>query len=177
MKSTPENIDDAVRRWNSGEFESFAHCERETGVLRQTIQKRLDGAKPPRQAHGEQQKMPPEMEDILIEWIKAEDACGNAPGYARTRSMAEDMLRFAGLPADLGENWHKHFAKRHPDIKAVHARQTEADRINACNTAAVLGFLSYWKPSNRSTRSRTPMCGMWTKRAPKWVILAVKKSS
>ncbi len=59
--------------------------------------------------------------------------------------MAEDMLQFAGLPADLGENWHKNFAKRHPDIKAVHARQVDAERVNACNEATIVEFFERYK--------------------------------
>jgi len=145
MKSTPEQIDDVVRRWNSGDFASFHACAKETGVLRQTIQKRVNGAKPAYEAHGGQQKMPPEMEDMLVEWIKAEDLSGNAPGFVRTCVMAEDMLQFAGLPAYLGENWHKNFAKCHPDIKAVHARQVEAERVNACNEATIIEFFERYK--------------------------------
>ena len=62
------------------------------GIKHQTIQKRLDGVKPQHQAHRGQQKMPPEIENILIEWIKAEDLSGNALSFARTHIIAEDML-------------------------------------------------------------------------------------
>ena len=89
--------------------------------------------------------MPPEMESILIEWILAEDQCRNPPGYARTRVMAEEMLCFAELDSDLGENWHKAFQKCYPSIKAVYARQVEAERVEACNSDTINDFFERYK--------------------------------
>ncbi len=96
MKSTPAQIDDAVARWKNGDFASWDECWRKTGVIRQTIEKRLRGSQPHHKAHGGQQKMPQEMEDVLIQWILAEDRAGQAPGYARTRAMTEEMLEAVG---------------------------------------------------------------------------------
>ncbi len=67
MKSTPEQIDDAVNRFLKGEFKSLGDAEAKTGVLRQTISKRLNGSKPHKEAHPTEQKMPPAMENILIQ--------------------------------------------------------------------------------------------------------------
>jgi hypothetical protein len=145
MKSSAEDISDAVTRYLAGEFESASHAERVTNVKRQTIIARVNGVQPHSEAHNNQLKMPGEMEKVLVEWIKAEDRAGNAPGYLRTRAMATEMLDAAGLPSHLGENWHKAFAKRHPDIKAVQARHVEADRINACNSEAILAFFERLK--------------------------------
>ncbi len=66
MKSTSIQIGDAVNRWRSGDFDSFAEIERETGVKRQTVQKRLAGSQPHAAAHAHEQKMPPAMEDMLV---------------------------------------------------------------------------------------------------------------
>ena len=145
MKSTSAQIDDAVSRWKNREFESWDECRRKTGVGRTTIQKRLGGSLPHNQAHGGQQKMPEEMETMLVQWILAEDRAGQAPGYARTRAMAEEMLQVAGLPAGLGENWHKRFNARHPEIKAVNSRHVEAARVNACNSETILAFFERLK--------------------------------
>jgi len=138
MKSTSAEIDDAVNRWENGEFESWDECYRKTGVIRQTIVKRLQGSQSHHKAHALQQKMPPEMEEVFLQWILAEDRAGQAPNYARMRAMAEEMLQGAGLPTGLGENWHHRFKERHPEIKAVHARHVDADRVNACNPEAIL---------------------------------------
>ena len=46
MKSSNKQILDAVTRFLNGDFENSSHAERETGVLRQTIEVRVNGAKP-----------------------------------------------------------------------------------------------------------------------------------
>ena len=76
MKSTSAEIDDAVNRWKNGEFASWDECRRKTGVIRQTIEKRLQGSQSHHKAHGLQQKMPPEIEEVFIQWILAEDRAG-----------------------------------------------------------------------------------------------------
>ena len=138
MKSTSAEIGDAVNQWENGEFESWDECYRKTGVIRQTIVKRLQGSQSHHKAHALQQKMPPEMEEVFLQWILAEDRAGQAPNYARMWAMAEEMLQGAGLPTGLGENWHHRFKERHPEIKAVHARHVDADCVNACNLEAIL---------------------------------------
>ena len=85
--------------------------------------------------------MPPELEDVFVQWILAEDRAGQAPNYARTRAMAEEVLQGAGLPTGLGENWHKRFHKRHPKIKAVHARHVKAARVKACTPEVITAFI------------------------------------
>jgi Tc5 transposase DNA-binding domain len=145
MKSSNEQIQDAVTRFLSGEFENSSHAARETGVQRQTIEARLKGAKPHNQAHDTQLKVPRELEEELVQWILAEDRAGQAPGYARTRTMAEEMLEAAGLPSTVGENWHYAFRSRHPEIRAADARHVEASRINACNSETVLAFFEQLK--------------------------------
>ena len=51
--------------------------------------------------------------------------------------MTEEMLQMAGLPAGLGENWHKRFNKRYPEIKAVNTRHVKVSRVKACNSALI----------------------------------------
>jgi len=145
MKSTPDQIDNAVERWKSGEFTSWDDYQRKTGVVRQTIKRRLKGTQTAHKAHVSQQKIPQEMENLLIQWILIEDRAGQAPNYARMRAFAEEMLAAAGLPSGLGENWHKRFNKRHEEIKAVNARHVEADRVNACNSETILAWFEKLK--------------------------------
>ncbi len=158
MKTTSSQINDAVSRWKNGEFASWEECLRKTGVGRSTIRKRLAGSLPHHQAHGGQQKIPEEMEAILVQWILAEDRAGQAPGYARTRAMAEEMLEACGLPSGLGENWHKRFNTRHPEIKAVNSRHVDAARINACNSATILAFFERLKEIKREYRINDDNC-------------------
>ena len=66
MKSTAAEIDDAVRRFQNGEFPSLSACETVTGVKRQTISARLAGGKSHNAAHDDQLKMPRVIEKELI---------------------------------------------------------------------------------------------------------------
>jgi len=70
------------------------------------------------------------MEKELVDWIMIEDRAGTAPGVARLREMAEEMLRAAGKTGDdaiLGEKWHSNFIERHENIKVCYARKVEAN--------------------------------------------------
>ncbi len=66
MKASNEQIEDAVTRFLSGEFENSSHTARETGVLRQIIEAWLKGAKPHNQAYDTQLKVSRELEEELV---------------------------------------------------------------------------------------------------------------
>ena len=114
-------------------------------MIRQTIQNRLKRAVSAHNAHATQQKMPPKLEDIFVQWILVEDRAGQAPNYARMRAMTEKILQSVRLPTGLGENWHKWFKARHPDIRMINVHHVEAERINACNSEMILAFFERLK--------------------------------
>ena len=142
MKSTPDAVNNAVERFLNGEFISLAHAERETGVKRQTITLRINGAKPHREAHGSAQKMPPELELHLVKWIRAENRAGMASSYARTRVMAAEMQEAAGLDLNLGEKWHRRFHERYSTIKPNDSRKVNRKRIEDCTPDVIHNFFS-----------------------------------
>jgi hypothetical protein len=141
MKSTEAQVNDAIHRYLNNEFRSLRHCEEKTGVCRQTISGRLAGQKPHNIAHSEHQKLTPELEIELVEWVILEDRAGNAPGYARLRAMAEEMLAAVGKVGEdtiLGNKWHINFINRyHTQIGAVFARKVEAERINGATSDVI----------------------------------------
>ena len=51
MKSSQQDIKNAVNRFLAGEFKSLGEAERETGVKRQTITTRLNGVQSHQEAH------------------------------------------------------------------------------------------------------------------------------
>ena len=65
-RKTAEEIAHAVDGVLSGEFRSSWDAWKKTGVSRQTIDARLKGAQTPKEAHGAQQKLSPEMERELV---------------------------------------------------------------------------------------------------------------
>ena len=138
MRSTPAEIDDAVRRFQSGEFQSLRACAKETGVPRTTIQNRLQGTLPAYKAHQNEQLMLQEMEERLVEWVRLEYRAGQGPNYKRFHAMARDLLVQAGKPPEIGRNWHLAFLERHPTIKPLVARKVEASRINSGTTETIV---------------------------------------
>jgi Tc5 transposase DNA-binding domain len=139
-RKTAEEIAHAVNGVLSGEFRSSWDAWKKTGVSRQTIDARLKGAQTPKEAHGAQQKLSPEMERELVQWILFEDRAGNAPTYARVRLMAADILEASGQARELGECWHTSFISRHDEIKASFARKVDKERIKLCTKTAVDEF-------------------------------------
>jgi hypothetical protein len=92
MKSTPQEIENAVSRFQSGDFRSLVDAETKTGVNRQTISARLSGTQSHQVAHGKTQKLAPEQEKLLVKWILTEDEAGKSPSYHKIREMAEEIL-------------------------------------------------------------------------------------
>jgi hypothetical protein len=145
MKSTLYQISGAVDRWNNGDFATLAEIERETGVKRQTLQKRLAGSQPYADAHAHEQKMPPAMEEMLVQWLITEDRCGRAANYSRTRSMAMEIMQFGGIQEELGELWHRNFIRRHPPISTIYARKIDLNCISDCNIDAINSFFEQYE--------------------------------
>jgi hypothetical protein len=56
-KSTPQEIADAVKGVLNSTYKSTYDAERETGVSRQTIGKRLQGRKPRNEGHESQMRL------------------------------------------------------------------------------------------------------------------------
>ena len=141
MKSTEAEVNDAIRRYLNNEFRSLRHYGEKTGVCRQTISGRLAGRKPSNIAHSEDQKLTSELEKELVEWIILENRAGNAPGYARVRAIAEEMLIAVGKIGEdtiLGNKWHINFINRHyTQIGAVFARKVKATRVNEASKSVI----------------------------------------
>ena len=140
VRKTAEEITRAVDGVLSGEFKSSWEAWKKTGVSRQTIDARLKGSQTPKEAHGSQQKLSPKIEKELVNWILLEDRAGNAPTYARIRSMAADILEANRQTRELGECWHTNFISRHNEIKASFARKVDKERIKSCTIAAINDF-------------------------------------
>src|SRR5690554_6095532 len=68
------------------------HVAREYGVNRQTLRNRLAGMEAQEDAHRMEQRLTPEQEDFLVEWILEQDECGCAPSHERVRELATKIL-------------------------------------------------------------------------------------
>jgi hypothetical protein len=137
MKFTAQEIQNAVDGVLSGKFATAYAAWKETGVSRQTIQARLDGGQAHQLAHGGQQSLTQEEEKLLVDWIILEDRAGQAPTYARIRSIAMDIRESTGRDRYLGLTWHTQFIGRHKEVRTCFARKVESARIKACNKTTI----------------------------------------
>jgi Tc5 transposase DNA-binding domain len=117
-----------------------------TGVPKSTLNNRQNGTQPATIAHENKQKLAPEIEKNLVEWILAEDRAGLPPTYVRIRIMVKSILDVQGDKTGLGEKWHYNFVKRYSDqIKIASQRAIDADRVDSCYSLAISKFFDRYE--------------------------------
>ena len=96
-------IQSAIADLNSGVEKSQRAVCKKWGVPRSSLQERLNGRVPNAIAHHHQQRLTPEQEEFLVEWILDEDTRAQPPSHARVREMATRILRMNGDTQPLGK--------------------------------------------------------------------------
>jgi hypothetical protein len=96
-------IQSAIADLNSGVFTSQRKAAKAWGVPRSTLQERLHGRQPNAIAHSNQQRLTPEQEHFLVEWILEEDSRAQPPSHPRVREMATRILTMNGDYEPLGQ--------------------------------------------------------------------------
>src|SRR5215469_10375112 len=112
------------------------------GVPRSTLQDRIKGRKNARESHSHQQRLAPEQEEFLADWILEEDQRGYPPSHSRAREMAARVLRMNGDTRPLGKKWLRKFIERNPKITSVIGRKIEAVRVEGTNQEALQEFFT-----------------------------------
>jgi 4-hydroxybenzoate polyprenyltransferase len=110
------------------------------GLVRSTLQGRLRGAAPMHEARKNDQKLSPEQEAFLAQWILHEEVSGRAPNRRRVVSMGNSILAESGHPGRLGKRWIDRFVKRHPEIKWKNADLLERARARGSTRQAFEAF-------------------------------------
>ena len=91
---------------------------RKYGVARSTLQGRLRGALPMSQARQIDQKLSPDQEDFLTQWVLHEEASGRPPNRRKLVGMTSSILRESGWQdTSLGKRWVDRFERRYAEIK------------------------------------------------------------
>lgn len=111
----------------------------EYGIAGSTLNDRWKGARGRREAHSEQQKLPPMAEKALERWCQQLDDWGFPPRMDMLREMANILVRQRaeqeGDPrlAVLGKNWITRFLDRYPDLAGKFSTQIDRQRVFANN--------------------------------------------
>ncbi len=74
MDSKKSAIQDAISEINSGTYKSERAAAKAYGVPRSTSRGRIRGILSPTIAHSKQQRLSPEQEEYIREWILEEDS-------------------------------------------------------------------------------------------------------
>ncbi|CAI6335564.1 unnamed protein product [Periconia digitata] len=96
MDTREATIQSAIHDFNAGIYLSQRAAAKAYGLPRSTLQGRLQGATDSATSHQHQQRLTPQQEEFLVEWILEEDARVCPPSHARTREMANRILRMNG---------------------------------------------------------------------------------
>jgi hypothetical protein len=87
-------IEAAIDRIRDGE--NIRAIATDVGIPRSTLQRRIDGAVSRNTVAKDLQKLPPEAERLLIDWIVSEETAGNALSLPRIAEVAEVLLSEGG---------------------------------------------------------------------------------
>ena len=74
----------AIADVNSGKISSIRAAANKHGLPRSTLQDRIKGKVPVRVAHKHRQRLSPEQEGFLVDWILDQDSQGLSPSHGRT---------------------------------------------------------------------------------------------
>ena len=138
-------IQNAIADLNSGVFRSERAAARWHGVPRSTLQGRRSGQQPHVIAHSNQQRLTPEQETFLVDWILEEDSRAQPPSHLRVREMASRILLMNGDTEPLGQLWVPHFIARNPRVASVVGRTIESARTTGANYETVRAFLELFE--------------------------------
>jgi len=141
MDSRETAIELAIQDLNAGVFASQRAAAKAYGIPRTTLQDRLKGATDRVSGHQHQQRLSPEQEESLVEWILNEDARACPPSHARVREMADRILRMNGDLQPVGQLWIPHFVRRNPRVASIIGRKLAAERASAATPEQIRAFL------------------------------------
>jgi hypothetical protein len=141
MDPHEEAIQGAISDLESGVFTSQRAAAKAWGVPRSSIQRRLQGSVPHAIAHQQQQRLTPEQEAFVVDWILEEDARSLPLSHARVREMATRILILGGDHQPLGQRWISSFLTRQPRVSSIVGRSIDTLRAEAATPAQILAFL------------------------------------
>ena len=145
MEAKEVAIQLAIADINSGRYTSQRAAAKAYNIPRTTLQARINGRPNNAASHAHQQRLNPQQEEFLVEWILEEEALGRPPSHARAREMATRILCMNGDQAPLGKLWVGHFIKRNLRVALIIGRKLEALRAEAATPAQVQAFLELFE--------------------------------
>lgn len=145
MADREHRIQSAIADYHAGVYKSQRQASEAYGISRTTLQGRLAGQESHAIAHQQQQRLTPEQEDFLVQWILDEDLRAQPPSHNRVREMATRILHMNGDDAPLGQLWVANFLQRNRRVHSIVGRSIAAERAKAANPELIRAFLTLFE--------------------------------
>ncbi|KAI1001284.1 hypothetical protein K3495_g6918 [Podosphaera aphanis] len=145
MSKREESIRRAILELDNDPNLSEKAVAADYNIPRSTLRNRRAGGTSRAISKQPTQRLFPEQEKFLADWILEMGAQGFPPSHARTREMACQITRLNGDTDPLGKEWVCKFIKRNPRISSVFGKRFESSRINGTSQSALEAFYSLFK--------------------------------
>ncbi|XPT04274.1 hypothetical protein M3J09_013355 [Ascochyta lentis] len=138
-------IQSAIADLKASVFKSQRQAARAYGIPKSSLQSRLQGHQPHAIAHLNQQRLTPEQEEFLVEWILKEDSRAQPLSHPRVREMASRILHMNGDHEPLGHLWVPYFITRNPRVASIVGQTIKSARTTAANYKTIRAFLELFE--------------------------------
>ncbi len=121
----------ALEDLQAQKFGSVAEAAREYGLPTSTLYHRHKGRGNRVVSHAHSQLLTPEEENVLADWVREQDSQGCPPSVEQLEGKVISILELRNDPGTslhVGVNWTRTFLRRHPELRASHARALERHR-------------------------------------------------
>jgi hypothetical protein len=129
MDSKEIALQKAIEDLNSGKIGSIRAAAKHYCVPRSTLLDRYHGTRTRRVAQQPSQRLTPNQEAFLADWIIEQYSQGFPPSHARVRDMAFRVLRMNGDASPLGKRWTDGFIARNPRVATCVGVTIDTKRI------------------------------------------------
>ena len=104
MDAREHAIQSAISDLTTGLFSSQRAAAKAYSISQSTLSMQLRGVTTSSLSHQHQQRLTPQQEDFLVEWILEEDARAYPPSHARVQEMANQILHINSDDRPIGKH-------------------------------------------------------------------------
>jgi len=137
---TPHDLKHAIYEAEVLQGASVRSIASDYAIPPSTLRDRLNGRTDAVSAQLPRQKLSPDQERWLVDWILEEHSLWRAPSHAMVRDMANCIARANGDDVPVGKNWINGFKARNPIITTLIGRSLDKERVNGSDKSTLEGF-------------------------------------
>ena len=109
----------------------------EWGVLRGTLQERINGRVSRKEASEPSQRLLTVQEQRLMDWVLVQEALGRSPTHAQIRGLTRRILAARRDALLLGKRWMAGFIRRNPILKMKRQLRIDSVRVNGAKSKII----------------------------------------